>query len=132
VSELFLGTGATFDSACRIGIRQDAQWLGSLDVTNFSTRGPHPRVYAADMPQRTWFGVGRAANEDGGRLDAAHAYARAHASYQMPPMYFVPLDDDITGLECLSWAGDLGREHLFLDKWIYSVAWAEVIRTAAS
>jgi hypothetical protein len=132
ISELFLGAGVTFNNACRIGMTLNRQWLGTLDVAGRSTRGSHPRLYAADMPERTWSLVKRDATEDGGRLDAAFAYAQTHASYTLPSFYFLSLDDVVTNVEMLSWAGDLQRSHVFGERWDYSVQWAEVLRTVSS
>ncbi len=82
------------------------------------------------MPKRTWPSVKADASEDGGKLEAALAYATSHASYQMPPFYFIPLDDNLSNVELNSWAGGLGRKHRFLDRYDYETNWAQVIRTA--
>jgi hypothetical protein len=132
LSGIFLGAGVTFEKAPLIGYRDDVQWLSSIDVPNVASRGALPRIYTAAQRSRTWPLVTMAAAGDGGKLDAARRYAEQHASLTMPPFYFLPFDDDLTTLEYDQWSGDIQRQHRFLDRFDYSVAWTEVIRTVSS
>lgn len=133
-SELFMGNGAVFSKAPDVGMGLPSEYLGGLDVAQASTRGATPRLYTAEMPQRTWSLVKRDATEDGGKLDAAFTYATTGSPLGMlAPFWFLPLDDNLAQTEYNSWVGSgLQRTHRFLDRWDYQTSWAQVIRTAAS
>lgn len=131
LSGMFLGTGVTLVKQPLAGLTEHESFLGALDVPDTLSRGAGSQVHTAPRRQRTWPRIRRTPSADGGKLDAAFAYATTHPSYQMPPFFFIMSDTDLTTVEYNSWAGDLQRQHQFADLWSYSVDWISVIRTVA-
>jgi hypothetical protein len=132
MSEMGVFTGFTLDKPPIVGFSVPDQFLSGLDVNGALVNGPGPQMRTAKRPQYTWDLVKQDANSDGGRLDAAFAYATQHASYQQRPFYYVPLDSDLNTVNFYSWAGDLERQHRFLERYDYSVNWIEVIRRVSA
>jgi hypothetical protein len=132
LSEVFLGTGTTFDEPPKFGFSMPDQFVGSLDVNGTLVYGAGPQVRSAKRLQHTWQLTKQDANSDGGRLDAAFMYATQHSSYTQKPFYFLLSDADLNNVSFYSWSGDLDRRHRFLDRYDMAVSWTEVIRRVSA
>lgn len=131
ISELFLGTGVTFEKPPIEGFDDTEDFLASLDVAETLTRGAGPLIWTAGMVQYTWPASARDGNADGGKLETVFAATTRHRSYRMKPFWFLLEDTQLADIKLYQWAGPLRRPHVSGAKRAYTASFCDVIRTVS-